>query len=82
MRIKPIISLHRIRMVFYTYLVMDIFLQKNVDFLKQLHQVLKNQTSCEVQYFHSGDLDYGGNQNFSVYTQNNLSGVRAASDGC
>lgn len=28
----PIISLHRIRMVFYTYLVMDIFLQKNVDF--------------------------------------------------
>lgn len=22
--------------------------------------MLKNQTSCEVQYFHSGDLDYGG----------------------
>lgn len=46
-------------MVFYTYLVMDIFLQKNVDF-KAAASSVKNQTSCEVQYFHSGDLDYGG----------------------
>lgn len=36
------------------------FSPKECRFLKQLHQVLKNQTSCEVQYFHSGDLDYGG----------------------
>lgn len=36
------------------------FSPKEWRFLKQLHQVLKNQTSCEVQYFHSGDLDYGG----------------------
>ena len=36
------------------------FSPKECSFLKQLHQVLKNQTSCEVQYFHSGDLDYGG----------------------
>lgn len=33
------------------------FSPKECRFLKELYQVLKNQ---QVQYFHSGDLDYGG----------------------